>query len=136
MSAGESVLIFGASVRAAAFSALRAGLRPWCADLFADADLLCRCESVRLSGRYPDAFAELVDRAVPGPWMYTGGLENHPGLVRRMARRRPLWGNDGDVLEAARHPATLCEAAGDAGLPGPRVLLPPAEPSGGRWLVK
>ena len=36
MSAGESVVIFGASVRAAAFSALRAGLRPWCADLFAD----------------------------------------------------------------------------------------------------
>jgi len=32
------VLIVGASARAAAFSALRAGLRPWCADLFADLD--------------------------------------------------------------------------------------------------
>ena len=86
MSAGESVVIFGASVRAAAFSALRAGLRPWCCDLFADADLVCRCDAVRLSGRYPDTFADLVGAEVAGPWMYTGGLENHPDLVRRMAQ--------------------------------------------------
>src|SRR3954451_12224055 len=95
--AGEPhLMLFGASVRAAAFSALRAGLRPWCADLFADADLASRCDAVGLSGKYPDAFADLVGVEVPGPWMYTGGLETHADLVRRMARRRPLWGNDGD----------------------------------------
>src|SRR5437763_9510980 len=33
---GEHLLILGASTRAAAFSALRAGLRPSCADLFSD----------------------------------------------------------------------------------------------------
>ena len=43
MQRGERLLIFGASARAAAFSALRAGLAPWCVDLFADADLRGRC---------------------------------------------------------------------------------------------
>ncbi len=40
MASPQHLLIFGASARAAAFSALRAGLQPWCADLFADADAL------------------------------------------------------------------------------------------------
>src|SRR5262245_56264384 len=65
--------------------------------------------------------------------MYTGGLENHPGFVARMARRRPLWGNDGDVLRRARDPASLAQAAAEAGLPSP-ALGPPT--GGGRWLVK
>ena len=54
-----------------------------------------------LPGRYPDAFAELVGVEVAGPWMYTGGLENHPDLVRRMARQRPLWGGRPDGVAAA-----------------------------------
>ena len=45
----EHLLLFGASVRAAAFSALRAGLRPWCADLFGDADLQARCPALALA---------------------------------------------------------------------------------------
>src|SRR5687767_3221982 len=111
MSEGEHLLFFGASARAAAFSALRAGLRPWCADLFADADLRRRCPATRLAGRYPAAFAQLLRDAPPGPWMYTGGLENHPRLVGRMARLRPLWGNGEESLRRARDPAALVAAA-------------------------
>src|SRR6516164_4132875 len=93
--AAEHLLIFGASARAAAFSALRAGLRPWCADLFADADLQCRCPATRIEGgQYPDTLVEMSRNAPPGPWMYTGGLENHPALVGRITKRHPLWGND------------------------------------------
>ena len=36
------LVIIGASARAAAFSAHRAGMRPWCVDLFGDADLARR----------------------------------------------------------------------------------------------
>ena len=36
MDESNRLLLFGASTRAAAFSALRAGLKPWCVDLFAD----------------------------------------------------------------------------------------------------
>src|SRR5262245_28665656 len=63
----DNLLIFGASVRAAAFSALRAGMRPWCADLFADADLRGRCPAMQLPGRYPLDFLKLIDSEVPGP---------------------------------------------------------------------
>ena len=58
------LLILGASARAAAFSALRIGLRPTCADLFADADLASACPvdpgRARRLSRGPGRFAELA----------------------------------------------------------------------------
>ncbi len=128
----ESLLILGASTRAAAVSALRAGLRPRCVDLFADADLQALCPAQRLSGKYPWAFVEVIDDAIPGPWLYTGGLENYPHLVQRLAQRRPLWGNDGPVLRRARDPETLVQVARQCGLPTPRL----GGGSSGRWLIK
>src|SRR6202158_3755437 len=79
---GGNLILFGASTRAAAFSALRAGLRPWCADLFADADLAA-CFSVQLvsANDYPGRFLNISDEAPAGPWLYTGSLENHAGVV-------------------------------------------------------
>ncbi len=51
-----------------------------------------RC-AVRLAGgKYPESFLEALAAAPPGPWLYTGGLENHPRLVQRMSERRELWG--------------------------------------------
>src|SRR5215470_4944989 len=102
MMASEHLRILGASARAAAFSALRAGLRPCCIDLFADRDLQNRCPVDRLIGRYPHSFLDHRDAAPPGPWMYTGGLENWPQLVRRLTDRRILWGNSAATLRRAR----------------------------------
>ncbi len=137
MDDGGNLILFGACTRAAAFSALRAGMRPWCADLFADADLQTRCPAMRLPGRYPDGFLQWIGAELPGPWMYTGGLENRPWLVERLARRRPLWGNDCPALLKARNPAVVYAAVRAAGLPAPAVRAffrrPPAA---GRWLVK
>jgi predicted ATP-grasp superfamily ATP-dependent carboligase len=133
--AGDLIL-FGASTRAAAFSALRAGMRPWCADLFADADLQARCPAMRLPGAYPEGFLDWIGAELPGPWMYTGGLENRPYLVERMARRRPLWGNDCPVLLRARDPDILRAAARAAGLPAPAVKDFFRRTHAGRWLVK
>ena len=131
-----NLILFGASTRAAAFSALRAGFRPWCADLFADADLQARCPAMRLPGTYPEGFLDWIDAELPGPWMYTGGLENRPYLVERMARRRPLWGNDCPVLLRARNPDLLRAAARAAGLPAPAVKEFFRRRPDGRWLVK
>jgi predicted ATP-grasp superfamily ATP-dependent carboligase len=134
---GGDLLIFGASARAAAFSALRAGLRPWCLDLFADADLQARCPAMRLPGKYPEGFLDWVGTELPGPWMYTGGLENRPWLVERMAQRRPLWGNNVAALLAARNPSVVSATARAAGLPAPGVeWFFRDRPRKGRWLVK
>ena len=138
MMPAESLLIFGASTRAAAFSALRAGLRPWCADLFADIDLRACCAVVRVPGQdYPRAFAELVRQAPPGPFMYTGALENRPGLLRRIARTRRVWGNDADVLRRVRSPQHWHRLLRTARLPAPDIRKAAAElPASGKWLIK
>jgi uncharacterized protein len=131
----EYLLIFGASTRAAAFSALRAGLRPWCADLFADRDLRERCPVIQLPRvAYPRGFLRLARRVEPGPWMYTGGLENRPALVRQIAGLRPLWGNDAEALRRSRSPLFVTALLDAAGLACPRssILASPDR----RWLVK
>lgn len=75
--------------------------------------------------------------APPGPWMYTGGMENHPALVARIARDRPLWGNGPDALGVARSPRRLAELLDGAGCPRPAIGFCPADASPGRrWLVK
>ena len=132
----DNLILFGASTRAAAFSALRAGLRPWCADLFADADLQARCPAMRLPSAYPHGFLDWIGADVPGPWMYTGGLENRPWLVERLARRRPLWGNDCPALLLARNPAVVRAGARAAGLRAPALQSHFRRPARGRWLVK
>ena len=52
--------------------------------------------------RYPSGLAALAREAPPGPWMYTGGLENWPRLIRQIMRERPLWGNDDTASAKAR----------------------------------
>lgn len=115
----NSLLIVGASARAAAFSALRAGLHPWCVDLFADVDLQRRCPVTRLTERYPDGFQRFLREAFPGPWMYAGGLENWPRLVERWARLRSLWGNDARALSLVRDPANVARLFRTAAMPVP-----------------
>ncbi|HEX8200442.1 MAG TPA: ATP-grasp domain-containing protein, partial [Isosphaeraceae bacterium] len=132
------VLILGASARAAAFSALRAGLTPACGDLYADRDLVAACAAWRVAaGAYPEGLAAVAAAAPPGPWLYTGALENHPELVDRIAATRPLWGVGGSALRAVRDPGAVAEVLRRAALPGPAVRSSPAGlPRDGSWLVK
>jgi uncharacterized protein len=138
MPAPQTIIIFGASARAAAFSTLRAGLQPWCADLFADADLQARCPALRIaSHKYPNGFEEISAQAPPGPWMYTGGLENQPDLVKRISTRRRLWGNDAKALHVARSPIALAKIFRSNGISFPAVHECSKDvPRQGRWLVK
>ena len=131
------VLIVGASARAAAFSALRAGFQPICADLFADFDLQAVAPAARLSMEkaYPRGFVRWLAETPPSPWIYTGTLENWPTIVRDLSQLRPLWGNPAVVLRQVRSPWKVEACLRSAGLPCPRVSRdPPAGP--GRWLVK
>jgi predicted ATP-grasp superfamily ATP-dependent carboligase len=133
----RSLIIVGASARAAAFSAARAGFAPYAIDLFADRDLNELCPAVRIE-RYPLGFLRALAAAPDAPWIYTGGLENQPRLVARMAEVRPLWGNGPDTLRAIRDPQRLAEVLREEGLPCPNQWA--ARDAEGRdsrqWLVK
>jgi predicted ATP-grasp superfamily ATP-dependent carboligase len=132
------LLILGASARAAAQSALRAGLRPLAVDLFADRDLAALAPVHRIApASYPQGLDAIAAELPPGPWMYTGALENQPDLIDRLARVRPLWGNAGSTLRAVRDPSAVADVLGRAGLACPAVRMDPRGlPRDGGWLVK
>ena len=128
--------IVGASARAAAHSALRAGFQPVTADLFADADLGAFATATRIAP-YPDGLLDWLRAVEPPAWMYTGALENHPDLVDQMAWIAPLWGSPGDVLTRVRSPVELLHALTSNGLLFPETRTSPdGLPLDGTWLVK
>ena len=137
MDEGGNLILFGASTRAAAFSALRAGLRPWCADLFADADLQARCPAMRLPGPYPTASWNGSAPSCPARGCTPAASKTAPGSSSGW----PAAGRSGATTVAAllkaRNPAVVHAAVRAAGLPAPAVhwffRRPPAV---GRWLVK
>ncbi len=132
-----ALLVVGASARAAAFSAARAGLPVICADLHADLDLSARFPVTRVRrGEYPEALERAAAAAPDGPWMYTGALENYPALVGRIAARRQLWGNAPEVLGRVRDPFRVAACLARAGIAHPRVRAMDDAPTRGDWLVK
>jgi predicted ATP-grasp superfamily ATP-dependent carboligase len=131
-----NLIIIGASARAAAFSAHRAGLRPWCVDLFGDADLARRFPVRRIPlDNYPHGLLRALADAPDGPVLYTGGLENYPGLIARI--NRPLWGNSPEVLRRVRSPYVLDDMLRRHGLPALALRAdPPSAADSRRWLLK
>ena len=134
----QTLLILGASARAWAASAHRAGVGIRAADLFADRDLGLLGEAVAIpTDDYPQAFFTVAQRSPPGPWCYTGALENHPDLIDAIAARRPLAGNGGAAVGRVRDHRHLGGALADAGLRFPATRTGPAGlPTDGTWLSK
>ena len=77
---GPKILIVGASARAAAFSALRAGLAPICIDQYADSDLAAATET-----RQVDCMVESLPDLMP---LYSGIPILYTSSVRRLATER------------------------------------------------
>lgn len=139
MGSMPNLIIIGASARAAAASAIRAGFTPWTADLFADRDLremvpdAIRCPAEQ----YPQGFVDILKQAPDATWMYTGALENSPNLIRKLIKIRPLWGNGTDALLASRSPFFIARLLERNGLPALEVRLSDGERSPvHRWLQK
>ncbi|SFJ61224.1 ATP-grasp domain-containing protein [Planctomicrobium piriforme] len=130
------LLIVGASARAAAFSAIRAGFRPLCLDLYADADLRAHA-SFHILNSYPDGILAELKRFPGLPVVYTGGMENNPDLLDAIGKTNPLWGNDSAAVGRVRSLPQLTEAARLA-----RVRLPDYRdqnnppPPDGNWLLR
>jgi predicted ATP-grasp superfamily ATP-dependent carboligase len=132
----RKLAIIGASARAAAFSALRAGYEVTAADLFADADLKRGCSTTRISD-YPEGFSAWLARTDCDAWLYTGALENYPRLLDRLASIKPLLGNAGDIARRARDPLVLQQLLREEGLAFPETRRAlEAAPLDGSWLAK
>jgi predicted ATP-grasp superfamily ATP-dependent carboligase len=135
--AAPAVVILGASARATAASAARAGWTVHAADLFCDADLATVAGSCWRVTDYPGGLLTAAAGFPIAAWCYTGAVENHPDLIDRIAATRPLAGNPAAVLRRVRDPAILAAALADAGLRFPETH-PTAVgvPTDGSFIVK
>lgn len=136
--APTEIVVIGATARALAQSAQRAGFFPRAVDLFGDLDLARTCTTHRLSpNHYPNGFLDATREYAGLPLVYGGGLENYPRLLTRLAQRHPLLGNDAQTVRRSRDLRSL-----EALLVQPRCCLPriawSAEmlPGDGSWLRK
>lgn len=140
--AAPPLIVVGASARGLAASARLAGWSVYAADLFADADLRAAATAaVRVPTSpdrpWPEGVADALRPFPLAPWVYVGALENHPDLVDRLARDRPLAGNAGPALRAARDPLVVAGLVRAAGLAFPDTCESPTGlPIDGSFLVK
>lgn len=132
------VLIVGVSARALAESVARAGLVPVAVDAFADTDLgACSAAVERARPWTPDRVLAAARRLAWDAAAYTGGLENHPRLVGRLAARGELLGNPAAVLARVRDWPGVARRLAAAGFRAPAGLPAGAPaPAAGCWLLK
>lgn len=139
---GHDLIAVGASVRAFASSAARAGWTVHAADLFGDADLRAVVATTVAPGacgglRYPQSLVAAVAELPAAPWCYTGGLENHPDVIATIAEERPLLGTSAAAARAVRDHACLADVLRTAGVGFPATFTTPAAvPRDGTFLVK
>jgi predicted ATP-grasp superfamily ATP-dependent carboligase len=133
----QVLTIVGSSARAAAVSAARSGFIVYASDLFADVDLSRIAQQATLVDDYPSGLGGVIRGKQPGPWLYTGALENHPDLIDSWASQRPLWGNLGEVVRRVRDPSLLAATLAKGGVKSPAVTTQMEYvPTDGSWLLK
>jgi predicted ATP-grasp superfamily ATP-dependent carboligase len=125
-----TILLIGASVRAAAWSARRSGFHVVAIDLFADLDLRALSETHRVVD-FPRGIGPIAAGLPPMDWLFTGGLENHPRWVEAISRRHRLWGNGSATLRRVRDPWELAAAFAESDIAFPRMRRAP--PSCAQW---
>ena len=132
------LLILGASTRAAAHSAIRAGCVPLAADLFGDRDLVAIAQTDRVAAEaYPERLFETALIQESEAWLFTGALENCPRLIDHLASRLRLMGIGGAPLRAVRDHFELRELLGKGGFCIPRMAREPRAASTGiPWILK
>lgn len=128
------ILIGGASVRAAAESAVRAGLSVVAADLFADTDTRAIAKCIRI-GDYPHELLRIRETYSDLPVLYTGAIENYPAIIEKLARSGPFWGTSAASVRALRDPFRLQAVFRKNQIPFPETAMArPGQTFG--WLRK
>ncbi|QDU79601.1 ATP-grasp domain protein [Polystyrenella longa] len=132
----KPILIAGCSVRAAVWSARSVQIACIAADQFGDVDL--RASGVAwlpLSSDYHE-LPEYVQQLDLSGWCYTGGLENHPELLRQCERSAPLFGVRSYSVERLRDPILLSRVVEPTGIHVPETRLMTGKAPDGDWLLK
>ncbi|MCH2212920.1 MAG: ATP-grasp domain-containing protein [Fuerstiella sp.] len=141
----NSVILAGASVRSLAESAVAAGLTPCCVDMFGDADLQLTlrnrgCATARRIEQFSSIPGVIEDLSSDIPLIWTGGLENHPQVLRCLADQRPVYGVTVDHLQRFRSPPGLKSLVQGSGCDVPDIVVHSADrhrrTEEGDWLVK
>ncbi|TWT76293.1 ATP-grasp domain protein [Planctomycetes bacterium CA13] len=146
MTNASRIILVGASVRAAAESAKKAGLGVIGVDQFGDVDCRQCCEAFHLLDdleRSLDLTLIEMSRQYPGvPIHVVGGFQTEVTLERLKLGHRP----EGDVVNGDwRDPVWLRSLADDVGMRFPKTIRPSSgsfervlksEVGHGRWLVK
>lgn len=101
-----NLMIVGASTRAAAASALRAGMRPVCVDQFGDRDLHALAHVIPRTSAPNDWLHELAVLE-PMEWIFTGAVENQSELIAQISAQHTLRGCDPECLRRVRDPFFL-----------------------------
>jgi predicted ATP-grasp superfamily ATP-dependent carboligase len=128
------LLIAGASTRAAAHSAARAGLNVIAVDAYADRDQHPSVRAVAASASVGERVraVDLVRTAAAfeaDAVVYLSPFENHPGAVPALSRNRRLLGNPVAVLRRVRDPLEVARAFAQRGFQVPHVIVPPTNTS-------
>lgn len=102
-SESPDLLIVGASTRAAAASARRAGYRPLCVDQYGDRDLHALAAVIPRTSE-PEEWLSALAAYNSLEWIYTGGMENQRELIAQISERHRLRGCGPDSLRRVRDP--------------------------------
>ncbi|TWU48335.1 hypothetical protein [Rubripirellula reticaptiva] len=145
--AGRTVLMVGASVRAAAQSASAGGYRVVGIDQFGDRDAVAACDEFALLDDV-DRVAELLSRYAETPLIQVGGLSGIQDWLGTHPVARPRLSPSIEIQEQLADPNVLRKLANESGFSFPQTLEanplaleavddPPkgAIPTG-RWLYK
>ena len=116
-----SLILVGASVRAAAQSARRAAMSVVGIDSFGDTDTVDACDQCFRLDRM-DSLPRLLSRLPKAHLMHVGGFENDLSLLQRLADRHTLLGPDPVLGNRLRKPAVLAQLARDSGLQFPETV--------------
>lgn len=130
------LLIVGASTRAAAFSAVRAGWQPVCVDQYSDQDLREIAEVIPKT-ESPAHWIQALHQLRALDWIYTGGMENHPELIEQLNQTHRLRGCGPESLHYARDPFFLEQILKGKSIQAlPCQLASSVPDDGARWLHK
>ncbi|MCA8998796.1 MAG: ATP-grasp domain-containing protein [Planctomycetaceae bacterium] len=131
-----NLLIIGASTRAAAHSAIRAGFKPLCLDMFGDADLQAVVPTQVIED-YPNGLLTVLPQVPRLPAIYVGGLETRPDILECLEENHELWGNSAEFVRAVRCPDTIQESIRMSRVHFPEYRpLTDRPPQDGTWLIR